>query len=133
VAVLRLALAGGDDVDVEVEDAVDGEGEVAQARLFAPLAQRRLFRIFIDLHMPAHLQPAIQPAMMVEEQPAAVNDEAARRDVAGDEVRAVEGSFGLAHEIDDGRLVPRLEGVGRAVALQLGKKIEAPHVDGYHW
>ena len=27
----------------------------------------------------------------------------------------------------------RLEGIGGAVALQLGKKIEAPHVDGYHW
>ena len=53
--------------------------------------------------------------------------------MAGDEVTAVEGSLGLAHEIDDGRVVPRLERVGGAVALQLGEKIEVPHADGYHW
>ena len=48
-------------------------------------------------------------------------------------MRAVESSFGLAHEIGDGRVVSRLDRIGGAVALQLGKKIEAPHVDGYHW
>ena len=92
VEVRRLALAGRDRVDVDVEDRGREEREVREARLLGAFAERRRRRVVLAVVVPAHLEPRVEPAVMVEEDAprSGADDEGAPGDVARREERAGE-------------------------------------------
>src|SRR2546423_4950983 len=68
---------------VEVGNAVRNDAQVFQTRLLASFAKRGRNRIFTRLEVTSHLEPSIQSAVMMQEQPSlGIEDEAARGDVA---------------------------------------------------
>jgi len=108
-------------VHVQVDHSGLQELQIAQARLLRSLGQRRAAHGLAGVDVTAHLQPAVETAVMMEQEPAArrIDDEAARGDVAGNELVAGERIEAVADEVEDVALMLRLPGVGRPVRSEL--------------
>jgi len=132
--VVGLPFSGGDAVDVDVEDAVDDELQIIETGLLAPLAQRRHQRRLVALGMAAHLQPAAEAAVVMEEEsvPVEVDDEAAGGDVSRREVAAGKGIGRSGQQVDHVVAMPPLQRIGRVVSLELREEIGVSPHDGYH-
>lgn len=64
----RFSGRSWDVVNVEIDDPIDQQPEIRQARFLESFTQRRSGRCLPLLEMPAHLQPPAQPAMAVQQQ-----------------------------------------------------------------
>src|SRR5262249_20133797 len=121
VPVLRFSTSGRNDVDVEVSNVAQHQLEVAQPRFLLPFAQRGRHGVLTRLEMPAHLQPAIQSPVMVEQQTAGtIEDETARGDVSRLELLSRAGRRRDAEQLKKCVAVWALIGVD-------------DQVEGYHW
>ena len=132
MGVSGLAPAGRDRVDVEVEDRRGEEDEVREAGLLAPLAQRGGSRVGLALVVSAHLEPAVEAPVVVEEDATRVRreDEDAAREVAGGERRAGEAG-GLGLDEGEHRLAVSLLGLVVAfVGAEGGAQGGAGRIEG---
>src|SRR3954471_10313848 len=70
--------------------------------------------------MSSHLQPAVEAAMVMEQQPTPlVDDITARRDVAGDELATREGVGRVVQQLHDRPVVTPLQRIRRTVIAKL--------------
>ena len=122
VPVRRLALSRRDRVDVDVEDLRRQEDEVRQARLLGALAERGRPRVALALVVSAHLEPCVEPAVVVQENPPrrGMHDEPAARDVSRRERLPRETAGLRLDEREDRREIARLPVVRRDVAEEGG-------------
>ena len=123
----RLALAGGDRVDVEVKDLVRQESEVVQARFLRRLAQRGRPGVSLAVVVAAHLEPGTETAVVVQEDETRgrTDHEGASGDVAGGERAARETRRLRLDEAEDRFLVRGLARVGGNVAMERVEKSRA--------
>src|SRR5712691_10540703 len=86
---LRLASSFRNAVHIEVGNSVEQQAQIAEARFFCRLAKCRIQRLLARFQMTAHLQPATEsPVMMEQKPPAGIEHETARGHMTGNEVRA---------------------------------------------
>jgi hypothetical protein len=76
--------------------------------------------MLVPLDVATHLEPAVEPAMVMEQQAKViVDDVAARGDVTGSEMIARKGAGSFDEQLHDGGMVAGLERIGRAVPAEL--------------
>lgn len=124
---LGLATTGGDEVDIEIGDSVRYKPQIAQARLLRAFTQGSSHRTLTRFEMTSHLQPAIQSAMVMQEQVAGpIDDETTRRDVTRHELVSRIGFHRPSEQMQKRGLMPRFEVVERCVRGD-------DQVEGNHW
>ncbi len=124
---LRLAATGGDAVDVEIGDFARYESQIGQTRLLSTFTQGGSTRVLPRFEMTSHLQPAIQSAMVMQQQVAQpIDDETARRDVTRHELVSRIGFHGPSEQMQKCGLMLRFKVVERLVRRD-------DQVEGNHW
>src|SRR5713101_594792 len=122
----RLPLSSRNDVHVEIGNSVV-QMQIVQSRFFRSLTKRCSRRLLPCLEMAAHLQPAIEATMMMQQQPALrIDDETARGDVAVIELIARIRSRRVTEQVEERVAMSVLDGIKKLI-------IVAGQIEGNHW
>src|SRR5712692_3625972 len=122
----RLPLSSRNDVHVEIGNSVV-QMQIVQSRFFRSLTKRCSRRLLPCLEMAAHLQPAIEATMMMQQQPALrIDDETARGDVARIELIARIRGRRVAQEIEKRAAMTVLDSIKRLISVE-------GQIEGNHW
>ena len=124
---LGLPAAGRYRMYVEIRNSVRNNPQICQPRLLTPLAKRSRNRIFTAFEMTSHLQPAIQPAVMMQQQtPVAIDDETTCGEVTRHKLIPRIRLRRPSQEMQERGLMLRFTLVGGRVGAD-------DHVEGNHW